>query len=358
MKKKWMAAALLVIAPLVAQADASPDAEGELGHRLTEGYIAPAMSRFHDAAANMGSALRTACIEAEHGGAAKLAPAFERLVEAWAGIEFLRFGPLVDSNRFENIFFWPDPRGVMTRQVQAMLARPGAQVPDAGSLASHSIALKGLPALEYVLYRNKGLLAGSEAANRESACAYAIAVAGNLEQVGADLTAQWGEGGEMAERFSQPGPDNPLYRNAQEITAEAVKALSTGLQFQADIKLAPALGSDVAGANYRKAPFWRSHLAIQSVEAAVHGMLAFYDAGGYHFPDATWIDENIRGELRRAAENLAEIHDPGSELFSSEHSHRELTLVTLQLRNAKDLVDQHMAPALGVRIGFNALDGD
>ncbi|WP_397474841.1 imelysin family protein [Pusillimonas sp.] len=356
--KKWMAAALLAVAPLAAQGDALPETDDGLGSRLTQVYIAPAMAEFQQAAAHMGDTLQSACSTAHESGSTESAAAFERLVKAWAGIEFLRFGPLVDLNRFENIYFWPDPRGVMTRQVQGMLAKPVAEIPDARGLASHSIALKGLPALEYVLYRNKGLLTGAEADNRDTACAYALAVAGNLEQIGADLAAQWSQGGEQAGLFARPNADNPLYRSSQEVAAEVVKALSTGLQFQADVKLAPALGTDVAKANVRKAPFWRSGLAATSIEAAVQGMLAFYDAGQYRFANAAWLDQNIRGELKRAADHLAQMHGSTDELFGAEDSHRELVLVTLLLRNAKDLVDQHMAPALGVRIGFNALDGD
>src|SRR5690606_18678351 len=104
--------------------------------------------------------------------------------------------------------------------------------------------------------------------------------------------------------------------------------------------------------------FWRSEHTLASVESAVRGLLAFYEAGDYRYPDASWLDENIRGELQRAADHLAQIDARGETLFAADDTHRELVLITLLLNNAKDLIDQHMAPALGVRIGFNALDGD
>src|SRR5690606_16200230 len=144
------------------------------------------------------------------------AAAFQHLVAAWSGIEFLRFGPLVEANRFERIYFWPDPRGITTRQVQGVLAKPSSEMPDAQALAKHRVALQGLPALEYVLDRDKGRLTEKGGGDRDAACAYATAVAGNLEHVGGELLQLWDADGEFARWFSTPSPDNPLYRNPQE----------------------------------------------------------------------------------------------------------------------------------------------
>lgn len=355
MTKRWMAGALLMLASAAAGAQASSGPAAGLGARLAQEYIAPAMREFHHAAAHAREALQAACAQpgASFDGAAA---SFRHLVAAWSGIEFLRFGPLVDANRFERIYFWPDPRGVTLRQVQGLLAGPPDKIPDAQALSTHSVAAQGLPALEYTLYREGGLLSGG--ADQASACAYAVAVAGNLERIGGELHALWQADGEFARLFSNPGANNPLYRNPQEVAAEAVKALSTGLQFQVDVKLAPSLGADAGKASPRKAPFWRGDLAPASLEAAARGMLAFYEAGGYRYPGAEWIDQNVRGELGRAADHLAGMRGETEALWRDPDRYRELVLVKLLLANAKDLVDQHVAPALGVRMGFNALDGD
>lgn len=358
--KQWIAGALMAGAwsvAGVAGAHTRPDSAVGLGARLTQSYIAPAMHDFHHAASHTREALQSAC-KTPDADTQQVEDAFTHLVSAWSGIEFLRFGPLVDANRFESIYFWPDPRGITTRQVQQLLAKPLNDIPNAAALAQHSVALQGLPALEYVLYRDGGLLSAQDEAPRASACAYAVAVAGNLERLGGELAAQWGENGDYARLFSNPGADNALYRNEQEIASEVIKALSTGLQFQVDIKLAPALGSGVDKANARRAPFWRSNLTTTSLRAAAGGMLAFYKAGGYQFAGAQWIDQNVRGELQRAIDQSAAMHGKAETLFKSEDGHRQFLLVKLLLGNAKDLVDQDVAPALGVRMGFNALDGD
>ncbi len=363
MLKHYLAGAVVALSAVTLAAGAAetgtpPNPGAGLGATLTHAYIAPAMQNFQQAATSTGQALQEACGADQAGPSDQVADAFQNLVAAWSGIEFLRFGPLVENNRFERIYFWPDTRGITTRQAQKLLAQDVGDIPDANALKTHSVALQGLPALEYVLYRDNGLLSGAQAANQATACAYAIAIAGNLAALGSELVTAWTPQGDYASLFSNPSADNPLYRTPQEVASEVVKALSTGLQFQTDVKLGPALGTDADHAQARKAPFWRSGLTAHSIEHATQGMLAFYKAGGYAFDEAEWIDQNIQGELHRAIAQLSSVSGVPDELFTQPETHQQLVLAKLLLANTKNLIDQDMAPALGVAIGFNALDGD
>jgi len=341
----------------------------DLGERLVTGYIAPATQRFADAADTLTARLQTWCAQPDAAGRAAVERDFGDLAESWAGIEFLRFGPLVAANRFERIFFWPDARGVMLRQVQALLKQPDV-AGSAANLAGRSVAVQGLPALEYTLYREGGLLTQSQSSTTGFAtgfateCAYAHATAQNLAGRGRELAQAWR--GDYAALFGKPGPANPVYRSPREVANEAVKALSTNLQFLREVKLVPVLGDapdpTTAATRARRAPFWRSGLTLRTLHAQVHGLQAFYQAGGWRYASGeAWIDQNLTQELARAQNlltELAALTTPVAALLSDADHHRELQLVGLQLGNAKRIVDENMAPAFGVTIGFNALDGD
>jgi len=343
-------------------ASAAGQLPADLGERLVTGYIAPATQRFADAADTLTVRLQTWCAQPDAAGRAAV-----ELAESWAGIEFLRFGPLVTANRFERIFFWPDARGVMLRQVQALLKQPDV-AGSAASLAGRSVAVQGLPALEYTLYREGGLLTAAQEKAQEKSfatdCAYAHATAQNLAGRGRELAQAWR--GDYAALFGKPGPANPVYRSPREVANEAVKALSTNLQFLREVKLVPVLGDapdpTTAATRARRAPFWRSGLTIRTLHAQVHGLQAFYQAGGWRYAAGeAWIDQNLTQELARAQNlltELAALTTPVAALLSDAEHHRELQLVGLQLGNAKRIVDENMAPAFGVTIGFNALDGD
>lgn len=347
-------AALVTVAwPVFAQAPS------DLGKRLADGYVRPAMAGFAQQAGELEKALSTWC---QHGVQADVKPvkdAFTRTMQAWAGVEFLRFGPLVQSNRYEKLAFWPDTRGVMQRQVRALLSAADPAVIAPGALASRSVAVQGLPALEYVLYDTSGLLGAPSAAAEPYACRYAVAIAANVVTISTELQQAWSPEGEFGQQFTAPAPNNALYRSQQEVAAEAVKALSTGLQFAREVKLLPVLGESVQSARAQRAAWWRSSLTVPTLVASIQGMRAFYEAGQYRYPDGeAWIGPALTGEMDRAVQTLEKVNLPLRQALADEAVWQRLALVGLILNNAKSLVDEHVAPALGVTIGFNALDGD
>jgi predicted lipoprotein len=138
-----------------------------------------------------------------------------------------------------------------------------------------------------------------------------------------------------------------------------MKALSTGLQFARDVKILPVLGESPDAARPKRAAFWRSELSTRLLAANLDGLKAFYQAGAYPLPAGDeWIDGSVRGELQAAAQTLHAVPVPLDAALQAEEGRRLLVLASLTIKNAKDIVDQNLAPALGVTIGFNALDGD
>jgi len=354
--KKWILSVVSVVATGASWASV-PD---NLGERLAQNYVQPAMAEFGDSASALRHALHAWC--ASHGKAdmQPVQSAFTRTVKAWGGIEFLRFGPLTQKNRFEKLAFWPDPRGVVQRQVRTLLASKDPAALADGALASRSVAMQGLPALEYVLYDSPGLLkTGASTVFDSYACDYAVAVASNVSSIAGDLKQEWSANSAFGNEFIHPSPANPLYRSQEEVAAEAVKALSTGLEFARNVKLWPSLADSAQKSRPRQAAWWRSDLALPTLIANVQGMKAFYEAGDYLYPASeAWIGSSFVGELNSAATTLTALKGTWGELVANETDWGRLALVSLVLKNAKDLVDQHVAPALGVTIGFNALDGD
>jgi predicted lipoprotein len=347
-----VSAALLALS-LPVHAAEIPD---DVGEKLLQGYISPAFEHFQQAAGALHGSLSGWCAKPDAAGTERVQSDFVRLATAWSQIEFLRFGPLIASGRFERIYFWPDPRGMTLRQVSGLL-RSQNEIPDGAALGSHSVALQGLPALEYVLYDDEGLLARQ--AKDARACSYAASIAANLVSVSTELTQQWRAGGDYAQKFARPGVSNPLYRSKQEVAGEGIKALSSGLQFARDVKVMPVLGSGMPAAKPKRAPFWRSGLTAKTMAASVDGMLRFYKAAGLHFAsDEEWMDTSLQHELIQARDTLSSMSGSIAPRLKSKDGYRELTLTTLLLKNAKSITDEHVAPALGVRIGFNALDGD
>lgn len=359
-----LSAALVV--PMSAQAQSQAGSQAtlpaDLGERLARDYARPAVGKMVDAAAALDGALGGWCAKPDAAGAARVGEAYTQLALAWSGVEILRFGPLVQANRFERLAFWPDTRGVMPRQVQQLIAAKDEALLAPGALAGRSVAVQGLPALEYVLYGDPSLLKQSTQSTAPTfayACGYARAVAANVATISRDLAQAWSAQGDFGGQFAKPQSGNDLYRNSQEVAAEAMKALSTGLQFARDVKILPVLGESPDAARPKRAAFWRSGLSTRLLAANLDGLKAFYQAGAYPLPAGDeWIDGSVRGELQAAAQTLQAVPVPLDAALQTEEGRRLLVLASLTIKNAKDIVDQNLAPALGVTIGFNALDGD
>lgn len=318
----------------------------EAGTFWVKNYIQPQFEAFVTAADRLAAQLNTMCNAATPSEVTRRQTAhdFRSLVLAWSRVEFLRFGPLIEANRYEKISFWPDVRSVGLRQIPKIAAL--YEKGDAVDLSGQSVAVQGLPAMEYLLYRKQGLLdlptgelVGQPFATGD--CRYALAIAENLGRIGRDIVHDWSVSGRYGHDFAEPGPNNALYRNQTEVVSEGIKALSTGVQFLKDVKLTAKKG---------KMPYWRSQLANEALVASLSGMREFLLAGQLHLQDKGWAATQFGAELKRAERIIA-----SAPVTESAGDYQAAVLI---LENAKALLDQDIAPALNVGLGFNALDGD
>lgn len=361
-----------------------------LGTALIDGYIAPATQGFADAGAAMHAALREYCVarEAMPEGvsagagtsteptqdgrqgqgtvvAADAAPQavadrFSELAQAWARVEFLRFGPLVQDNRFERIFFWPDPRGTVQRRTQAALGSQDERLLEPGALRAASVAIQGMPSLEYALYGGSQALFDS-ASKDDYRCAYATAVAANVATLATEVAQAWGPDGDMAERFARPGPENPLYRTPAEVAAEMIKALSGGVHYIRDAKLLPALGATPAEARPTRAPLSRSDATLDTISAGLRGMAQFYQAARLQTalaPADAWLATVVTGSAGHVADRLDALDMPLEQSLVQAGPRETLVSTVVELSSLKEMIDGQVASALGINVGFNALDGD
>jgi predicted lipoprotein len=357
---------LRLVAPLtlcLAQPLLAAELPTDLGQRLLTGYIQPAVAELHRTGEKLSAALPAYCQAPGDSAHREAVDArFRDLVAAWGRVELLRFGPLLERNRLERLFFFPDTRGVTQRQLSALLAVADPAALDAGQLAKRSVAVQGIPALDYLLY-NSGAseqIASDEASGRYR-CQLAAASARNLVAVSAELQQAWAGDTAFARQFVAPGPQQPVYRSVGEVGTEALKMLSTGLQLTRDIKLLPAVGATIDSARGQRAPLWRSQLTVELLQANVRGLLDIYQATGFdaQLPaEERWIGENLVAEGERLLALLEEPLPPFERAVSEAESREQLLYAIMLLKNLQAIVVEYLPPAFGVNIGFNSLDGD
>lgn len=348
--------ALLIGPPALAQdAGVIPD---DIGARVATAYVEPALRRFEAATLDLEDTLDTLCAEPSMAALEAGRAAFAGTVSSWGGVSILRFGPLVAENRFETIFFWPDTRGVTLKQAQAALAGKDATVTDALQLSGKSVALQNLLTLDF-------LLAGEGAdalvaAGAEHRCRFALAVATLLNDHASALGEAWAATTPFGSSFRMPGADGD-FQSPEEVMAELAKAALTTVDFVRSAELGPARGDSIEEARGRRAPFWRSDLTFTLVAAQLEGLDALLGAtdldqrleGAYASPF-----NNLRSDLALAAGTLADIDVPAEAAFADPTARKRLDYADLLLGYASTTISGDLTAALGLTMGFNALDGD
>src|SRR5690606_19443065 len=126
----WTITLSLTAAPAAAIANAP----------LLEHFIQPSIAQFGTALKSFQQSLDQVCLAHNPASAATLESPFAILLARWSALVPLRFGPLIDQNRFERLYFWPDPRGLVQRQSVAFITGK-AGIAATETLADQSVAV-------------------------------------------------------------------------------------------------------------------------------------------------------------------------------------------------------------------------
>lgn len=321
----------------------------------------PAYARLRDASDEMVRAMDTLCArpDADREGAAY--KAFGALVGAWGRIEHIRFGPVSKSYAHERLAFWPDPKGIGRRQVRRLLRKRDASVLDDGALAKKSVALQGLTALEVVLFAKgaDNIVAATEAG--QFRCSYGLAVARNVNRISHELVKGWEQDAAFAMLWLNPGPDNPVYLNAEEVTRELAQALVEGLSSLRDHKVAGPMGLGAKGTAPTRPAFAKSGLALAFIRANADGFLDFFARGGFadaFRPQAPGLVDNIIGELTRVRDVAGEIAATGATDLRTDDVVDQLLVLGFPLKNAREQAAELVADVAGLVIRFNDSDAN
>jgi predicted lipoprotein len=373
MRRLLLAAALLVaVAPARGQEGegSAPPAAGAIAfrpvvERVVDAMIVPAYERLAATAGDEKAAAEALCAAPDAARLAAARAGFRDLVVAWSAVEMFRFGPARQANRFERLFFWPDPRGRGLQQVQEVIATTDPTATGLDTLRAKSVAVQGLLALEYVLF-GTGSEALVQSADPAAAfrCAYAATIAAAIAATADEIVADWTKAGGYADLMRNAGPDDAVYRSHGEVAQELIKAAREQLQLVRDLKLGAAIGATPEKAQPKRAPFWRSNLVLPAVGANLEAIIALVGANGIGAAlprDKAWVAGQVAFELGRADEVLDRVAASGTpwEVLAAEPAaNADIRYTLIPLGDVLGLLETDYPDALGLITGFNSLDGD
>lgn len=317
-----------------------------------EKNVLPNIRQLSDATKALPHAVENLCTSDSDAARAEFSAAVKRVATAYAAIDFLRFGPMLEGGRRERLFYWPDPRGFLGRQLRLLLLNKDQAVLQPGMLAKQSVAVQGLSALELLATDKDVPLRPGEASKYHCDLAHAIAL--NLATVATEISDGWERPGGWKDKMLKPGPENDTYRNADEPASELVKALLMGLSLTSDLQLKPQFNDKIKLAP----PLVKLGLQKDYYTANVASLKGLYDdlhLEGFLASDRDWV-RNWSGGAWRAI-----ISSDGAGGLMP-HSDRELAPTPREvfdrMGGLRKLIIGQMTVAAGLTVGFNELDGD
>ena len=347
--------------------DASAD-PAAVANALVEHYVLPGHRALAEATAAFETAAADFCRSPGESGLAATQSAFHAAADAWLAVEPLHFGPMELLMRSPRMYFWPDPTGRVAQDVAEFVAEGDATVLAENRFQAAPVSLQGLPAAEVLMFdeaSRASLLAGDEAG--EIRCALLQAIAANVRKIGAGLLADWQSGEQpFTAVIAAPGPENPYFASQEDVTVAFLKAVNHALRLALDTRLKPVLGPDMASARSERAEARRSGRSMRNIVAGIEAAQAIYlGAGGKGLDSlaaARGTDAKIAPLLRKAfsmtLETATGIDAPLPRAALDPALRPKLKELATQLQALRQLVGTRLAAALGLSVGFNALDGD
>jgi predicted lipoprotein len=268
-----------------------------------------------------------------------LRPAFQSAYDAWMGVAHLTLGPAEDDGRGLAVLFWPDPKGLGWKAQRALLAGDRAAL-NPEVFAQQSIAARGLPALERLLYPAEAL--------SPDPCPLIHATADDMARLASELDQGWGPFGDLLVSAGQPG--NPRFLSGTEARQALFTQLATGLESLADGRLGRPLGSfdmprpDLAEARAAGRSLNNVTLSLQAMRALAVTLSPGITRTIAAFDHALLLARDLDDPV------FAGVADPQGRL--------KIEILQQAIRATRETAIAEMAPALGVTLGFNAADGD
>jgi predicted lipoprotein len=282
---------------------------------------------------------------------------FKKASQAWQKIQHIQFGPVTILMRNFSLQYWPDKKNLGGRQLNTLLAEPNVQDQqfDTEFFARASVAVKGYPAIERLLF-DKKMLGG--VADNPGYCALMLAISGHIAGNTESIVSEWQT---ELENYAQYG-EEAVYESSLEAATEILKALVEPLEAISDAKIAGPLGSELAKMRWRKSESWRSHQSIDNIRSNLVALQHLY-SGISNSTEQLLIEsgdknlaKKINDQFSEALALLTKITEPVNMKYSAAEF-EQLQQLQNQLKRLSDNLLASMGP-LQVKLGFNRRDGD
>ncbi|RBP79023.1 peptidase M75, Imelysin [Marinomonas rhizomae] len=280
--------------------------------------------------------------------------AFQANALDWQQVQWLNFGPVTYFMRYYAFEYWPDKKGVTQRQLRTLVQGDPAVMDAPKFWTSASIAVRGLTAIESLLYHPD-----FEPVKSAEHCRLLEKVTDHHLESSVAVAKQWQNGKAQDWVFDEEGTGFDPEKVALELFLQQWIEHMSAVK---DAKLETPIGYN-GRENLKLAEFYRSDLSLKAIQKNLQSYREIYHLGSpslYELAKQTnpaladQFDEQLTQNIKLALQLP-------SDFFHTNHTQEERISLAKPLvksiSNSQSYLSS-MVTQLGFQIGFNSRDGD
>jgi len=317
--------------------------------KLVNSHIIPSYKALNSAADTLEQSTKELCASPSEAALLAAKSAFNQTMDAWQSIQHVNFGPVEYATRGTSFQFWPDKKNHIGKQLNQLI-----QSNDAERLGDKftktSVSIKGLPALERLLYSDQ---AKSELDQNNYRCQVLMRVSRNVSEIGIALSSEWQN--YMLAQFEDAAQVDGFFEDEIDAATALLKTIVEPLEIIRDLKLKRILGSEFGKQKFKRLESWRSQRSLRNIRLnieVIEDTLPMLES--VLAPEGI---TTITRQLGKINALLDQIPLPLEESIQTESAYQQLSQLVIQLTALHKSLERAVSKQ-GIHLGFNSRDGD
>lgn len=347
---------LMLLAPQLHAAPAESQWQA-FSKAAVQQHIVPRYQALADSSAAMQQAAAQFCQQPDAKGLNSLRQQFNNTMDAWQGVQHVQFGPVEILMRNFSLQFWPDKKNLGAKQLNALLKNEDPASLGDERFRAASVAVKGLPAMERLLYNADAL---AQYQTHPFRCELTTTIASYIAGMGRDISHEWQA---YSQEFQQIDGEG-YYDDTTEAVTDLLKAMVEPVEVIRDMKILRPLGKSAERTKPRRSESWRSERSLENMVINLQALHELYRTGGDNSPYALLklqgagdAAEQIDQRFERVIAQLKSIPVPLHNAVKDAEHYKQLQVISGELKAQTRAMEGAMQP-LNIQLGFNSRDGD
>jgi predicted lipoprotein len=319
-------------------------------------FVIPAYASLSSSAKSLHQNTRALCTTPSESTLKQSRQSFHKTMDGWQSIQNITFGPIEFSMRAHSMQFWPDKKNHIGKHLGKLLASNNPSLLSEDKFQRSSISVKGLPAIERILFGQSAL---DDIRSQEFRCQVLTTISQNVLSISHALHTEWQN--HMREQFADAKQLDGYFEDDIDAATALLKTMIEPLEVIRDLKLKRPMGSAFGKEKYKRLESWRSERSLRNVELNIRSLQQMFTGkdgqSGLSVMLPKKAFENIAQQYEDLLRIIRRIDGPLEHAIQTSEGYQAITQVYQNIGELHTKLEK-TAYELGIQLGFNSRDGD